>query len=477
MEKSYFNSSTMYDTERLTLYEVSQRIQDTIYDRFAESIWVIAEIGEMKEHRTGHCYMELVEKDESKDLPKAKARATIWGSTYRVLKPFFEMATGRKLGAGIKVLVLCEIQYHPVYGLSLNIRDIDPSYTIGDIEKRKQETIQRLMDEGIFDMNKQIPMPMLPKRIAVISSRNAAGFEDFANQLDSNSSGYSIQYHLFETDMQGEKAENTIIDALDSIYRQSASWDIVAIIRGGGSQSDLACFDGYMLASHIAQFPLPIVSGIGHEKDTTVADLVANTRLKTPTAAAEFIIGTFFNAEGLLKDIVDEFISATSGLFNESKHTLIKIQNKFTPLVLRKANSINHDIHHRIYSLNEATDRLLLRSNNNLHHKMEFVKTKYNLIQNDSLKHLKTYSTRIEQYTKGLHKAKSDELISLEKMVNALNPKNVLKRGFSITLMNGKVISGITQVQKGDIISSKLTDGEITSRVEDANFTRIMTAN
>jgi exodeoxyribonuclease VII large subunit len=461
----------MYENERLTLYEICQRIQETIYEGFPESIWIIAEIGEMKEHRTGHCYMELVEKNDNSEQPKARARATIWGGKYRVLKPFFEMATGRKLMAGLKVLVLCEVNYHPVYGFSLNIQDIDPNFTIGEIEKRKQETIQKIIDEGIFDMNKQIDFPILPKRIAVISSPTAAGYEDFTNQLDSNAYGYRIQYTLFEAIMQGDKAESSIVNALDRIHQQLDQWDVVAIIRGGGSQTDLSSFDGYIIASNIAQFPLPIITGIGHEKDITVADLVAHTRLKTPTAAAQYILGAFSNAENLLIDVKDDFIESVNKLLSESSHLTTKLQGKIAPLIIRRTNSKSLELHHVTHSFNEAIDRFLLISNNNLYQKAIAIKPKFQLVLNSLNQKLETYDKRVKHSNRRFINFKSERITSYEKMLNYLDPENVMKRGFSITRINGKIVKQIENVKKEEIIETILINGKIVSRIQSINKT------
>jgi exodeoxyribonuclease VII large subunit len=462
----------MYENERLTLFDICQRIQETIYEGFPESIWVIAEIGEMKEHRTGHCYMELVEKNDNSEQPKAKARATIWGGKYRALKPFFETATGRKLMAGLKVLVLCEVNYHPVYGLSLNIQDIDPNFTIGEIEKRKQETIQRLIDEGIFEMNKQVEFPVLPKRIAVISSATAAGYEDFTNQLESNVYGYKIQHQLFEAIMQGDKAESSIINALDSIHRQINQWDIVTIIRGGGSQTDLSCFDSFIVASNIAQFPIPIITGIGHEKDTTVADLVAHTRLKTPTAAAQFIIGTFSNAENLLIDVKDDFIESIDKLLSESSHSLTKLQGKLAPLLIRRTNSITLELHHVTHSLNEALDRLLIISNTNLYQKAIAVKPKSQLVLNSCNQQVNSYKKRVSNSTNNFLKSNLEFITNYKKMLNCLDPENIMKRGFSITRIDGKIINQIEIVKQGEIIETTLINGKIYSNVRSIKKTR-----
>lgn len=360
----------MKSNSKLTLFEVSQRIQQALENSFPTRIWVVAEISELKENRSGHCYLELVEKEENADQPKAKARATIWAGTYRMLKPFFETSTQRGLGAGIKVLVLCDVNYHPLYGLSLNIQDIDPTFTLGDIEQKRQETINLLIADGIFNMNKEVGLPLLPKRVAVISSPTAAGFQDFSHQLDNNARGYVVHYKLFKATMQGEKAEDSIINALNQIYNDYDSWDVVAIIRGGGSQIDLGCFDSYMLASHIAQFPLPIITGIGHEKDITVADMVAHTRQKTPTAVAEYILDHFNNAENWLVEAFDNFTDSISLLVKNRKNELDRSLSKTIPYALKKTANDRLKLERRMLQNFENINRKLSNSKSLLMNKL-----------------------------------------------------------------------------------------------------------
>ncbi|HOI50092.1 MAG TPA: exodeoxyribonuclease VII large subunit, partial [Prolixibacteraceae bacterium] len=275
---------------QLTLLELNNLIRDALQDAFPETIWVVAEISELKINRTGHCYLELIEKDSVSDDIVARARATIWSYTFRMLKPYFETATGQPFSDGIKVLVLVSVEYHPAYGLSFNIKDIDPTYTVGDLVRRRREIIEKLQEAGVFDMNRELPLPLVPQRIAIISSATAAGYQDFVNQLEHNSYGFIFHHRLFEAFMQGAEAAPSILRALDRIYAEEENFDAVAIIRGGGAQADLSCFDNFELAYTVAQFPLPVVTGIGHEKDDTIIDLVAHTRQKTPTAVAEFFI-------------------------------------------------------------------------------------------------------------------------------------------------------------------------------------------
>jgi len=274
----------------ITLSELSERIQETIKLNFDTPVWIRAEISELRENPNGHCYLEFVEKDTNTDFLLAKSKATIWSSTYRMLKPYFENSTGQMLRAGLNVLVAVTVEFHGVYGFSLNVRDIDPTFTIGEMAARRLKIIRQLEEDGIADMNKQLDFPRRPQRIAIISSPTAAGYGDFIDQLRNEVSNFAFYTRLFPAVMQGEQAENSIISALEKIFNHSELFDVVVIIRGGGATTDLACFDSYELALNCAQFPLPIIAGIGHQRDVSILDMVAHTSVKTPTAAAELLI-------------------------------------------------------------------------------------------------------------------------------------------------------------------------------------------
>ncbi len=450
-----------------SLFEVSQRIKNALELEFPTTVWIVGEISEIKENPSGHCYLELVEKDTDNDQPKAKARATIWSRSFRMIKPFFETSTGRRLGAGIKVLVQCVINYHPLYGLSVNIVDIDPTFTIGDLEMVRQQTINRLIAEGVMGMNNEIPLPLLPKRIAVISSPTAAGFEDFANQLHNNSYGYAFFVKLFAASMQGDKAEESIINALERINESVDMWDIVAIIRGGGSQIDLGCFDNYNLANNIAQFPIPVVTGIGHEKDVSIADMVAHTRLKTPTAVAEFFINQFVNAENWLMEANDDFTDAVKHVVGLNVQTLSKISNRIIPSVIRSTQYENIRLQKIIHSNHEEATKFLGKSNLilnkftnrfNIHVKLAIGK------KNQELKQYKKW-LMLEPKTKlGIL---TNELKQIERNLHSVDPKNVLKRGFSITLYKGKPLKNGHDINPSDEVETILCTGKLVSVVKE----------
>lgn len=274
--------------KQYSLSELCDCIDDALTTELNSTYWVRAEIASLSVR--GHCYMEVVEKANNHSIA-AKMRATCWQHTYNLLAPYFEAETGQALSVGMQVLLEVEVSFHAVYGMSLNIVGIDPRFTIGDIAKQRQATIQQLKNDGVMDMQRNLPLPSLLKRIAVISSNDAAGYGDFCHQLKNNNNGLHFHVQLFPALMQGEQSPASIIQSLQQIADDMNSWDLVVIVRGGGATTDLRNFDNYELASHCAQFPLPIIAGIGHTRDISIVDMVVHTSVKTPTAAAEWIVG------------------------------------------------------------------------------------------------------------------------------------------------------------------------------------------
>ncbi len=293
----------MNGNEPLSLYSLNNLVRNTLAQGLPSAYWVVGELSEVRETQAGHCYVELVERDEATQEMVAKARGTIWARIYSLLKPYFLEQTGERFSVGLKVMLKVTVVFHELYGFSLDICDIEPAYTLGDIARRKQAILNRLKAEGVIDLNKELPFPALPQRIAVISSSFAAGYGDFCDQLMNNPYGFVFYPHLFAAPMQGNKVEQGVISALDRIAENIDSWDVVVIIRGGGATSDLSCFDTYDLANNCAQFPLPIITGIGHQRDDTVLDAVAHTRAKTPTAAAELLIHAVAAQSAMLEDV------------------------------------------------------------------------------------------------------------------------------------------------------------------------------
>ena len=283
----------MEEKNPIGLLALQEQVKRHLEDHFFESVWLQAEISELKQNPSGHCYLTLVEKDPRSNALLARASAVVWASTWRMVKPYFEAQTGRSLAPGLSVLVRVQVSYSVLYGLSLVIYDIDPSFTVGELELARQRTIARLEAEGMFDMNAQLSLPLLPRRLAVVSSPTAAGWRDFRRQLEGNEYGFHFRLQLFPAVMQGDAAPESIIGALDQIAAEADSFDAVLILRGGGGAMDLVCFDDYELAVNVAQFPLPVLTGIGHDHDFHIVDMVAHTHVKTPTALADWLLDRF----------------------------------------------------------------------------------------------------------------------------------------------------------------------------------------
>ncbi|MFI5294896.1 MAG: exodeoxyribonuclease VII large subunit [Thermodesulfovibrionales bacterium] len=408
-----------------TLFELNTIIKSAISNVFPGACWVAAEIAELKCNQKGHCYLELVEKEDEKTT--AQIKATIWSYEYRKLGNKFEKSAGETLKPGMRVLLRVEVTFHEVYGLSLNIRDIDPAYTLGEMARKKKEVIDRLRKEGIMDMNKSLPLPLVPQRAAVVSSPTAAGYGDFFKQLDNNLYGYRFTHVLFPAIMQGQEAESSIISALNKIRKEKELFDVVAIIRGGGSVIDLNCFDGYEVASHAARFPLPVITGIGHEKDDTVVDMVAHTKLKTPTAVAEFLISG-------LRSYEENVIGLRDRVYKEAVRSLRDERYRFDSLI----------------------------------HRVSFIPLRISAVHTNKLaavrSDLESRAVRIlarEEHRTG----------AIRQAMKHLDPANVLKRGYSITRHKGRVLKNAADLKKWAVIETKLCSGEVTSIVQDRKET------
>jgi len=405
-----------------SLFELNNIIKDAISYALPGSYWVIAEIADTKLNQRGHCYLELVEKEENKTI--AQVKANIWAYDYRKLSIKFQTATNETLRPGMKVLLLAAVTFHEVYGLSLNVKDIDPAYTMGEMALKKREVIGRLTKEGIIALNKGLSLPAVPQRIAVISSPTAAGYGDFFDHLDNNPYGYSFIHVLFPAVMQGQGAEQSIISAVREISRKRHLFDVLVIIRGGGSAIDLNCFDSYDLASAVAKSPLPVITGIGHERDDTVVDMTAHTKMKTPTAVAEFLVSGLRSFEENIIDMQNRLVKQTERFMKDENYSLSS--------VLQRLNFIS------------------IQLTASIHNKVEGME--------------KDLRGNLRQF---LQKT-SSRLDNLEKVIKLLDPANVLKRGYSITHHNGKLLKDVFLLRQGDIIETSLFKGVIRSVVESA---------
>ncbi|TRX71878.1 exodeoxyribonuclease VII large subunit [Carboxylicivirga sp. M1479] len=449
-----------------SLFELNQNIKDQLSQSFPTSYWVVAEISEIRTVRSGHCYLELIEKEDDSDQVKAKARATIWAYTYRMIKPYFETTTKQALTAGLKILIKVSVEFQEVYGFSLNIKDIDPTFTLGDIARRKLEVIKQLEEDGVMDMNKEVELSTVPQTIAVISSPTAAGYEDFVKQLENNPDGYKVHHHLFPATMQGDDAEQSIINSLDRIYQYEHIFDAVALIRGGGSTADLMCFDSYELALNIAQFPLPILTGIGHERDESVADMVAHTRLKTPTAVAEFIIENISSFDGYLMDLQEQFVNNTKQLLNEKKHRLDIAALSIQP-------QLNKALSQKKQYQSEAAQRLDFITRNYFHKQESFFSHVKESVHYLTKKQVRSglqkqafLSTRLKLEVSALMKNQHQKIQLSQRTIELRDPKNIIAKGYSITYKDNKPVKNLNAIKAGDEIQTLTNGGKILSRVE-----------
>lgn len=318
--------------KQYNLSELCAEIQEVLEYELSERYWVRAEIASISVR--GHCYMELIEKSNTGILA-AKLRATCWNNVYNLLAPYFLQSTGHQLGVGMQVLLEVSVEFHAVYGLSLNIWNIDPNYTLGDLARQRQETINQLIKDGVMELQKQLPIPTLIRRIAVISSADAAGYGDFCHQLHANRYHFAFHTQLYAATMQGDTAARSIIQALNAIAEQEEEWDIVVIIRGGGATTDLSCFDDYNLANHCAQFPLPIIAGIGHTRDVSVVDMVVHTSVKTPTAAAEWLIQHLYLQLEQIEQLNARLQHAVQLVANKEQHRLSIYKQRIKSSILQ----------------------------------------------------------------------------------------------------------------------------------------------
>lgn len=437
-------------SQGITLLELNKTIQETISKGFPESVWIIAEISELKVNRNGHCYIELIEKDAISENIIAKSRATVWSFTYRMLKPYFENTTGQTLAPGLKILVQTSVEFHELYGLSLNIVDIDPNYTLGDLAQKKLQILNQLEEDGVINMNKEIEFPIVPQKIAIISSETAAGYQDFIDQITKNSFDFNYYLKLFPSIMQGDKAEESIIHSLESIYNYEQFFDVVVIIRGGGSQADLSCFDNYNLATNIAQFPLPVLTGIGHDKDESITDIVAYKKLKTPTAVAEFLI------EKTLE--FNNYLESQKEILEYNFHEYISLQKES---LSESANSLS-------YSVNEKMQKIDF----NLKISFEKLLSKSNLFIERTHNQFLTKIEKLKTTTRNNTLTHRNEIKHLESKLKLVDPSNILKRGYSITYFKNKKIKNIDDLKKKEQIITKLFNGNIRSTIDEISKTK-----
>ena len=437
--------------EHYTLRQLNLLVREAIEDAMPDEYWVEAELSECREN-SGHCYMELIEKDERSNTPVARASAKCWRQTWMMVKPYFERTTGQPLRAGMKVLLRVYVQFHETYGFSWIVSDIDPTYTLGDMARKRQEIIRQLKEEGVFDLQRELRIPTFAQRIAVISAQNAAGYGDFCRQLEDNEYGFRFDVQLFPAIMQGEQVEQSVISALNQIYsiecrtesvefataHDSSSvetavanstlytlhskFDVVVIIRGGGATADLSGFDTLALAENVAQFPLPVITGIGHDRDESILDMVANTRVKTPTAAAALLIDNLLRVLERLDDASQRISYAVNQRISNQKTKIATMTTLIPTLALRVVS----DQRHRIELLENRLPVAIERRLTNQKHLLE----------------------------------------SLSIKLQGFDPQLLLSRGYSITLHNGRAVRDPRQLKPGDEIETRVEKGTIHSVVK-----------
>lgn len=433
----------MEQKKHFSLRELQLAVRERLAEAFPLPVWVAAEISEMKVNYSGHCYIELVEKGGANGVPAAKASAVIWRSHYGPLASYFASKTGERLAVGMKVLVRVTISYHELYGLSFQIQDIDPTYTLGDWEQQRQQTIARLREEGVWDMNRELGVPRVPQRVAIVSSANAAGYQDFCKEIAR--SPYRVELTLFDAFMQGHGAEDSIIEALERVADRADEFDVVAVIRGGGSQSDLACFNSYRLCAHVAQFPLPVVTGIGHDKDESVADMVAAQRLKTPTAVAAWINDQMADFDGALEALGEAVERCATEFLAAERQRLERNAAMIATQSVGATRRLELTLERYRSELRRAVEKFLSDERNRVAR------------ADENLRRATDYFVRSER----------DRLGALAQAVVAHDPQRIMALGFAVVSVDGHAVSDAQQIAIGTEVSVRLAKGKLKAKITD----------
>ena len=459
-------------TEKLSLTELQLLIRDSLYLALPDMYWVTAEISEIKDNYAGHCYLELVEKQSDEKNVKARARAIIWNNRYRFLKSFFENITGETLKAGLKILIRIKIEYHEIYGLSLIITDIDPSYTLGEMALKRQQIIRQLEDEGVISMNKELEFPLVPQKIAIVSSKSAAGYTDFLTHLKDNSYGYVFYPALFETAMQGTDTEKGVLYSLNKIAEYAELFDVVVIIRGGGSQTDLSWFDNYNIAYHITQFPLPVITGIGHEKDLTVTDIVAFQSLKTPTAVADYLIDRIATTENRLNEMISDIAENSRKIIEENRNRIETCRLKLIPVARLMISDIKEELSGMVVEIvNTGKETMGKAALTPAYLRSRLISATKSLLEREN----SVINQKKQDLVRYTGNSLDNNTVKINGFVNSLkilSPENVLKRGYTITSMKGTIIKSSGQLKNEDIIDTTFSDGRVKSKVIKKNINK-----
>ena len=425
----------------ISLSELQRAVRDVLAERFAMPVWVSAEISDLKVNYSGHCYLELIEKGERDAVAAAQARAVIWRSAFPRIAGYFEAETGQKLAPGIRVLCKVLVSYHEVYGFSLQITDIDPAFTLGDMERRRQQTIAQLQKEGVWDMNRGLDFPPAVQRIAVVSSAQAAGYQDFCKELQR--SPYRFHVELFDAFMQGTAAEDSIIEALFRVVARLDEFDALVVIRGGGSRSDLNCFDSFRLCNHIAQFPLPVLTGIGHDKDVAVADMVAHTPLKTPTAVAGWLVDRMAECEGALDYAALQLSDLTRQLLHRSE------------VQLERAGG----------DLRQLTAQLLARHEARLDRAREGIPQAARIVCQRRCEMLRMTEQFLPDMVRHVLQREEQRLAMARELIESRSPRQILRLGFAIVRTEGQGVVSARDARVGEGIEIEVADGKIGATI------------
>ncbi len=440
-DKNRYISDSVMETA-LTLYELNNLVSEVISSVMPDEYWVEAEISELRVVR-GNCYMELVQKAEDTRTPVARASAKCWRTYWILVQSSFERVTGRQLCPGMKVMMRVHADFHEAYGFSWIVTDINPEYTLGDIARRRREIIARLKEEGVFDLQKELIIPLFAQRVAVISSDNAAGYDDFCNQLQNNEKGLAFSVKLYPAVMQGESTETSVIDALDRIYKDEDKFDVVVIIRGGGATSDLSGFDTLSLAENVANFPLPIIVGIGHNRDESVLDLVANMSVKTPTAAAAFLIDRLAAVAARVDAAATSLSKYVTNRIEQEKSRIKYLSTVLPSLYAAVKSRENMRISRMSDSLYVAVRQIVASE-----------KARLDLMPQ-----------RLSGAWRQAVTGESHRLQMLEQRVAASDPKRMLARGYTLTLHDGRAVTDLSSLKKGDMLTTLFAGGEVVSEV------------
>lgn len=439
--KNRYISDSVMETA-LTLYELNNLVSEVISSVMPDEYWVEAEISELRVVR-GNCYMELVQKAEDTRTPVARASAKCWRTYWILVQSSFERVTGRQLCPGMKVMMRVHADFHEAYGFSWIVTDINPEYTLGDIARRRREIIARLKEEGVFDLQKELIIPLFAQRVAVISSDNAAGYDDFCNQLQNNEKGLAFSVKLYPAVMQGESTEDSVIEALDRIYKDEDKFDVVVIIRGGGATSDLSGFDTLNLAENVANFPLPIIVGIGHNRDESVLDLVANMSVKTPTAAAAFLIDRLAAVAARVDAAATSLSKYVTNRIEQEKSRIKYLSTVLPSLYAAVKSRENMRISRMSDSLYVAVRQIVASE-----------KARLDLMPQ-----------RLSGAWRQAVTGESHRLQMLEQRVAASDPKRMLARGYTLTLHDGRAVTDLSSLKKGDMLTTLFAGGEVMSEV------------